>query len=51
MTNSGHTMGQVFFPKRPWIASDLEPALSDWTVAGARTYLISMRDDDGFEKA
>ena len=32
-------------------STHLEPALSDWTAAGARTYLIPMRDDDGFDKA
>lgn len=52
MTNSGHTTGEV-------LSSDItitphsEPALSDWTAAGARPYLIPniMRDDSGFDKA
>jgi len=50
MTNSGHSMGGALL-QRQLATLHSEPALSDWTAAGARTYLIPKRDDDGFDKA
>jgi hypothetical protein len=45
-TISGNLSGQRGGGDRYW-----QPARTDWTAAGARTYLIPMRDDGGIEKA